>query len=111
MENIVIYGSGGFAREVIHLIDHINEVKTEWRILGYLDDDTDNHGKVINELPVLGGAEWLDGKEIVHVALGIGSPKVKKAIVTKLKKFPNVVYPNLIHPSVKFSRFNTIGRR
>lgn len=109
MRNIVVYGSGGFAREVVHLIENINELNDEWNVLGYLDDNELNHGLIINELPVLGGAEWLENNDIVYVAIGIGAPNTKKAIVQKLKKYSNVRYPNLIHPTVKISRFNQLG--
>ncbi|WP_342473073.1 acetyltransferase [Metasolibacillus sp. FSL H7-0170] len=110
MKNIVIYGSGGFAREVVHLIEDINKASNEWEVLGFLDDNEENHGLTVNELPVLGGAEWLEGKGEIHVALGIGSPKAKKAIVIKLAKYENVIFPNLIHPTVTISRFNTLGQ-
>lgn len=110
MKNIVIYGSGGFAREVVHLIEDINKASNQWEVLGFLDDNMDNHGLTVNELPVLGGAEWLEGKGEVYVALGIGSPKAKKAIVTKLVKYEHVIYPNLIHPTVTISKFNTLGQ-
>lgn len=109
MRNIVVYGSGGFAREVVHLIENINELNDEWNVLGYLDDNELNHGLIINELPVLGGAEWLENNDIVYVVIGIGAPNTKKAIVQKLKKYSNVRYPNLIHPTVKISRFNQLG--
>lgn len=110
MKKIVIYGSGGFAREVVHLIEEINKASNEWKILGFLDDNEENHGLTVNELPVLGGAEWLEGKGEIHVALGIGSPKAKKVIVTKLAKYQHVIFPNLIHPTVTISRFNTLGK-
>ena len=110
MKKIVIYGSGGFAREVAHLIEDINEVSSEWNVLGYIDDNKSNHGLIINELPVLGGAEWFKGQDEVSVVLGIGSPTVKKSIVKKLIDYTNVRYPNLIHPSVKISRFNQLGK-
>lgn len=110
MNDIVIYGSGGFAREVALLIEDINKENNEWNILGFLDDDDENHGKEINELTVLGSEVWLLDRENIHVVLGIGSPKYKKIIIKKLENYKNVIYPNLIHPTVKFSRFNEIGR-
>ncbi|MEK4698533.1 acetyltransferase [Solibacillus sp. FSL R7-0668] len=110
MKEIVIYGSGGFAREVAHLIEQINEVQSEWKVLGFIDDDEKNHGLIINDLKVLGGDEWLENKQNVCVALGIGAPKVKKSIINKLQKYTNINYPNLIHPTVKISRFNELGQ-
>lgn len=109
MDDIVIYGSGGFAREVAHLIEDINKVNNKWNVLGFLDDNIDNHGMKINGLLVLGGKEWLSDKSRISIVLGIGSPKVKKGIIRKLEKYTNVLYPNLIHPTVTFSRFNNIG--
>lgn len=109
MKKIVIYGSGGFAREVAHLIEDINEENIEWQVVGYLDDNESNHGLIINDLPVLGGAEWLKNRDEIYVALGIASPVAKKSIVEKLKNYTNVSYPILIHPSVKISRFNQLG--
>jgi len=110
MNKIVIYGSGGFAREVVHLIEDINEKKEEWEVLGFIDDNIENHGEIINDLPVLGGIDWINEQGSIAVAMGIGSPNAKKAIMTNLKELSNVTYPNLIHPSVKFSKFNTIGK-
>ena len=110
MKDIVIYGSGGFAREVVHLIKQINAKRKEWNILGFLDDNEANIGRIINEIPVLGSAEWLKGKDNVNVVLGIGSPNVKKAIIQKLFNYSYIQYPNLVHPSVEISRFNKLGQ-
>jgi len=110
MKKIVVYGSGGFAREVVHLIENINEQEETWEVLGYVDDNVANHGEVINDLPVLGGVDWIKEQDSIAVAMGIGSPNAKKAIAENLSELSNVTYPNLIHPSVKFSRFNSIGR-
>jgi len=110
MTKIVVYGSGGFAREVVHLIEDINERRATWEVLGYVDDNAENHGEVINDLPVLGGYDWLKEQESIAVVMGIGSPNAKKAIAKKLENLESVTFPNLIHPSVKYSRYNTIGK-
>lgn len=110
MNKIVIYGSGGFAREVAHLIEDINAQEQQWEVLGFIDDNQENHGKIVNELPVLGGKEWFHSyQDKISVVMGIGSPRAKKAIAQQLKEFKQIDYPNLIHPSVTFSRFNQIG--
>lgn len=110
VENIVVYGSGGFAREVVHLIEAINEVERKWNVLGFLSDDETEHGKIINDLPVLGGFEWLENEKDINVTLGIGSPKGKRAVAAKLKRLVNIEFPNLIHPTVKVSKYNTLGK-
>ncbi|MCM3636549.1 acetyltransferase [Sporosarcina luteola] len=110
MNDIVIYGSGGFAREIAHLIEDINEKDPQWNLLGFIDDDVESHGSVINELPVLGGIEWFNDRDLTSVVMGIGSPNAKEKIISNLRNLSNVDFPNLIHPSVKFSRFNNIGQ-
>lgn len=110
MKKIVVYGSGGFARELVHLIEDINEHENTWEVLGYIDDNVENHGKIINDLPVLGGSDWIKTQDTLAVAMGIGAPNTKKAIAEKLVGLENVTYPNLIHPSVKYSKYNTIGK-
>jgi len=37
MEDIVIRGSGGLAREIAFLIERINQEKPKWNLLGYID--------------------------------------------------------------------------
>ncbi|MGG0670225.1 acetyltransferase [Lederbergia citrisecunda] len=110
MKDIVIYGSGGFAREIAHLIEDINEKEAQWNLLGFIDDNEDNHGTVINELPVLGGIEWFNDRKLTSVVMGMGSPNAKAKIISNLRDLTNVDFPNLIHPTVKISRFNTMGQ-
>lgn len=110
MKDIVIFGSGGFAREVLHLINDINKKQLAWNVLGFIDDNKENHGKIINDLTVLGGREWIKNVEQeINIALGIGNPKIKKMIVEDLKTYHKVHFPNLIHPSVNFSKYNQFG--
>ncbi|MFC0236517.1 acetyltransferase [Fictibacillus phosphorivorans] len=111
MKDIVVYGAGGFAREVAYLIEQINENNPTWNLLGYIDDNKENQGEILNGYQVLGNIEWFKNTEKISVALGIGSPKVKKAIVEKLNEFNGKIeFPNLIHPTVIYSGHNKIGR-
>ncbi|WP_274306972.1 acetyltransferase [Solibacillus daqui] len=110
LKQIVIYGAGGFAREVAHLIEQINLNRPTWELLGFLDDNVENHNQINNGFPVLGGDEWLIDNPKISIALGIGSPEVKESIVNKLKKNKDIEYPNLIHPNVYISKYNSIGK-
>lgn len=110
MKDLVIYGAGGFAREVALLIDQINDKEPTWNLLGYIDDDTSNINKVLNGYPVLGNINWIrnNGKEI-NVVLGVGSPSVKEKIVENLKEIKGVLFPNIVHPKLSLSTYNEIG--
>ena len=105
MNKILIYGSSGFAKEVAFLIEEINRRKKEYEILGYLDDNTANHGKIVYNYPVLGDQDYLNHiSEPVNLVIGIGNPRLKEKIVSKLQKFSNIIYPILVHPNVIISK-------
>jgi sugar O-acyltransferase (sialic acid O-acetyltransferase NeuD family) len=111
MKDIVIYGAGGFAREVAYLIDQINKEEKRWRLLGFVEDNIETKGKVLNGYPILGDIEWFyTQKNQINVAIAVGSPKGKRTIFEKLNKTKaDILYPNLIHPGVSISQFNEIG--
>lgn len=113
MKKIVIYGAGGLAKEVALLIETINEKQGLWELIGYLEDSKDNIGKIINGYPVLGGLEWLDSyneKDNINIVLGVGSAEGKKGMYEKLRSRDWLTYPNLIHPNVNISKYNTLGK-
>jgi sugar O-acyltransferase (sialic acid O-acetyltransferase NeuD family) len=110
MKDIVIYGSGGLAREVAHLIEIINSGSQEWNILGFIDDNEQSRGKIINGYEVLGGIEWFEtNTKQINVAPGIGSPSIKRKIINKVCTYDNIDFPNIIHPDVNLAINNKIG--
>jgi sugar O-acyltransferase (sialic acid O-acetyltransferase NeuD family) len=100
LENIAIYGAGGFGREVKMLIDQINSKNPTYDFIGFFDDG-EERGKLINGFPVLGGVndlnEWPGWP--LNIIFAIGSPVVKKKVVEKIN-ISKVKYPILIHPNV-----------
>jgi len=108
MKSVVIVGAGGFAREVLEIFKDQNKQKKQWNILGFIDENKDTHGRIINKIPILGGLDWFKDNIDVYCVVAIGSPEVRKKIVEKLKKM-NVKFCNAIHPSVIMSEFVEFG--
>lgn len=109
---IVIFGSGGFAREVLQVIEDLNESwmgTKKMKFIGFLDGDNDNHGAVVNGYPVLGGIDWLKENENTLVVIGVGSPATKRKIVNEIKQNTKAKFAKLIHPKVINGDFNEIG--
>ena len=107
MKKIVIYGAGGFAREIIWLIEEINSDSKKWEILGLIEDNLDNFGKEINGYKILGGRDYLKSlSDDIFVVIAIGDGNIRKKI---FENFPNKKYATLIHPNVKLSQTNRIG--
>lgn len=110
MKEIVIYGAGGFAREIAFFIEQINEKQPTWYIKGFVDDNSDNVGTYVNGYPVIGTGQWLTSlKEEVSVVIGIGSSRAREAVVQRLAQCLHIQYPNIIHPSVILSNTTKMG--
>lgn len=101
MEEIIIIGAGGFAREVAFLIEDINSEKSKWDLLGFVSDNPDDQGKTINGYQVLGTTDYLAETES-FVVTAIGSSKIRKAVNQKLEKY-DLKYATLVHPNVVIS--------
>lgn len=107
MEKIYIVGAGGFAREVAWLIEDINKKTPKYEIIGFVEDNSKNIGKELNGYKILGDIDYLNSiEEKVNVVIAIGTGKVRKMIVERIK---NKKYPILIHPNVRSSNFVNIG--
>ena len=109
VRDILIIGAGGIGRETAWIIEEINEVKPTWNLLGYIDENSEIHGKELNGYKVLGGLEVLEKlEEKPYVVVAIANCSVKKSIVTKLGEKYN--FATIIYPTVKVSKFIQIGQ-
>lgn len=108
MKNIVIIGAGGIGREVSLIIQQINELEQTWNLLGFIDDNTDNWGKVINGYSVIGGIDSLEFlSNDTYIVIAIANYKVKKNIVNKINnKFK---FATIVHPKVWIHDYMTVG--
>lgn len=109
MKKIAIYGAGGFGREVACLIHKINEIKPEWELIGFFDDNPSLKGKMVSHYaPCLGGLEELNAfDDELAVAMAIGNAKIVKPLINRITN-DKISYPNLIHPRVNFNDFSTV---
>ena len=109
MKEIVIIGAGGVGKEVLWIIEQINNIKSTYRVLGFIDDDKLKKDKEFLGYKILGNLEYL--KEIKYeggVVVAIANYKVRKSIVEKLKGL-KVNFPIIKHPNVKLHESVEIG--
>lgn len=110
MKDLVIIGAGGFGREVAWLVERINEVNPTWNLKGFIDDNPACHGKYEDDYLVLGGCDYLlkSDKEL-WVVCAVGSARVRKIIIDKLKEHHKIKFATLVDPSVILSKRVIIG--
>jgi sugar O-acyltransferase (sialic acid O-acetyltransferase NeuD family) len=111
MKPLVIIGSGGYAQEVLWVVDDINNITPTWDFLGFVDPGSpEKKGQLLYDRPILGG--WDDAAarlpEGVSFACGIGSPAIrrKECTVAEQQGWQPVT---LVHPSVILARHVEIG--
>ncbi len=109
MKEILVYGAGGFAREVKDVVDAMAGAGHQVRCAGFLDDSGKNPGGVLNGAPVLGGEEQIVGwKSKAEFLVGIGNPAVKRKVAAKVARFGGR-FGNVFHPAAVTSRFVEFG--
>lgn len=103
MNEIAIYGAGGFGKEVACLIEKINEIKPTWKIIGFFDDGVTKETSVSHFGNIIGGFKELEEwKSPIAIVFAIGSPNTIKKIVEKIGN-KNISFPNILHPEVAFA--------
>ena len=112
IKDIVIYGSGGMASEVVQLIEDINETEPTWNILGYIDDyrgDQGENNPIINGYKILGTNKAIkEFDKSTYWIIAVSNPKARKAIYESLQEY-HLNYATLIHPTAKLSKNVIIG--
>lgn len=99
IHDIIVYGAGGFGREVALMIRQINQVTPTWNLIGFCDDGK-NTSETVDGLPVIGGVRELNHyPQPVAVALAIADPHIRRTIRQKIDN-GRITFPAIIHPSV-----------
>jgi sugar O-acyltransferase (sialic acid O-acetyltransferase NeuD family) len=105
---LVIFGAGGLGREVLLLLQQLNETHLRWEVRGFYDDQAPA-APTIAGLPYLGTSAHLNATtEPLAVAVAVGSPTGRAAVVARLTS-PHLLFPVLVHPKVSLTRQQRIA--
>jgi len=113
MKKIIIIGGIGNGTVALSTIEDINQVSSQWEILGFFNDFETGD---INGYPVIGkvdsesATEYLANKDVYFLYTLI-STKLNHKSIQKLHKlnFPNERFATIIHPTAIISKFARIG--
>jgi len=110
MKDLIIFGAGGFGREVAWLVERINKVQPAWNILGFMDDADDIQGAEINGYKVLGKTGDIRQFPDAYFVCAVASSRIREKIIANMNSVnPNVKFGTVIDPSVEISDLITIG--
>jgi sugar O-acyltransferase (sialic acid O-acetyltransferase NeuD family) len=111
MKKLVIVGSGGFAREVLWLIEEINKAadgnESPYQVLGFISNEG---AGLVQGLPILGDDAWafanLDAN--VRFVLAVGDPALRAQLALDYQQ--HGMHPlRLVHPAAIMSDEVQIG--
>ncbi len=111
MKSIYIIGAGGFAKEVLYLINTINKIDKKFEFRGFVDKKKSPSALRINNTDYeiidqdIFLNDYKNNRENINIALGIGVPQIIKNVV---KEFSEYNFPNIIHPDC-YGDFNNIS--
>ena len=108
MGNLIIIGAGGQSQTVLEVL----LLNNEYNVVGYIDENSALHGKVIRGYKVLGDFKWLvdNHKEmnITNAIIAIGDNNSRKNYMDKLGTL-QINLANAIHPTSIISSESYIG--
>ena len=108
---LILFPFGGNARESLLSVFALNDIKVEWDILGFIDDDQSRLGKECCGINVLGGRELLNEFPDAFVLAVPGSPanySRRKEVIGGLN-LDESRFATIIHPSAGIARDAAIG--
>ena len=111
-KKLLIFPFGGNGKESLISILAINDIRPEWEVIGFIDDNQSLHGKEYAGVKVLGGRDMLQAYPDAFVLAIPGSPK------GYLRRKPTIDslgieasrFATIIHPSVVIAPDAAIGR-
>jgi sugar O-acyltransferase (sialic acid O-acetyltransferase NeuD family) len=109
-EKLVLIGAGGFAREVLDLVEALGQGASAPEALGFVVDAAYGApGTLVNDLPILGGFEWLEQHAgQVSVVCAVGAPAARFELARRARQ-AGCRFMSLIHPSAILTRWVSVG--
>jgi len=111
VKDVIIVGAAGTGREVAEAIEDINSLGRKWNLLGFLDDDSQKHGREYNGYPVLGSISTAADYPACHFVLVLGNYhdlRLTKRVFDRLSLDVSR-FATIIHPTVRVSRYTEVG--
>ena len=106
MRNIAVYGAGSYGQEIACLIEKINSRNTipgtEWKFVGFFDDNEKLKGEDLGYGTILGGRDVLnDWDSSLAVVIAIANTSIIKNILSGICN-ERVYFPNIVDPDTSF---------
>lgn len=103
MKKILLVGAGSGSREILLLIERINQRKPEWDVLGFTDDDPTVIGTEVDGYPVFAPNHQHLGDDIFGVC-GVQDPGIRERLLADHIEKRGYALATVIAPDVVVPR-------
>lgn len=104
MQDLVIFGCGGFGREVLQIVLDQNAEQPRWRMRGFLVSPEYPAPSAVHGFPVETGIGAYGDAGALAFAVGIGNPAARRKVVAALMASGVREFPPLVHPRAWLGR-------
>ena len=102
-KNLIIFGGGGFAREVAWLVGDLNKVLASdevWELIGFVEHSNDRVGQFLNGIPIISLQDSSLNLADTYAVIAIGATAVREKAVNQAMIY-GFKFATLIHPTVQ----------
>jgi len=97
--DLLIYGAGGAGRELAFALSLDKSPETSWQVKGFIDDTKHLWGQRVNDVPILGGFDYLSNCSANIAVTVLDDPLIRRNLILRIKKNNNIKFPVIISPS------------
>lgn len=98
MAQVVIFGCGGFGREVLQIVRDLQTTGYDLQCVGFLVDPDFASPSMLNGLPVMADLSYFGDAAGLRVVVAIGNPAARRRVVERLQYLGVNVFPTIVHP-------------
>lgn len=110
MKDLLIIGAGGCGRDTAWLVERINtwhmdfNLNKEWNLIGFIDNNPDLIGKIIDGYKVVGDNGYLlKQNRKTHIVCAVANPRDRMRTIKFLENNGFLFFPILVDPSAVVS--------
>jgi sugar O-acyltransferase (sialic acid O-acetyltransferase NeuD family) len=108
VQQIAVYGAGGFAREVAWLVQSCNGLEQLYEVVCFIDDNPATHGTLINGIPSMNLDAACRHFPEAAAVIGIGAPQTRQKVAEKVAA-SGLKAATIVHPRTEMSDWIEIG--
>lgn len=94
----MIFGCGGFGREILQIVLDQNRECLTWRVLGFLVSESVDAPELVQGFPVYRDIRQIGDLDHLHFGVGVGNPQARRSVVGRLRAQGVKKFPTLVHP-------------